>query len=54
MPKLGVGGDQLAKAITFFACMVGPRAIAHRIARNASIKNGIGSMGVFIEKSMKK
>ena len=54
MPKLGHGGDQLAKAITFLAYMVGPRAIAHLIAESASIKNDIGSMGVFIEKSKKK
>ena len=54
MPKLGHGGDQLAKAITFLAYMVGPQAIAHLIAESASFKNDIGSMGVFIEKSMKK
>ena len=54
MPKLGLGGARLAKAITFFAYMVGPRAIAHLIAESASFKNDIGSMGVFIEKSMKK
>jgi hypothetical protein len=54
MPKLGPGGDQLAKAITFFAYMIEPRAIAHLIAENASFKIGIGSMGIFIEKSLKK
>ena len=53
MPKLGPGGDQLAKAITFLAYMVGPRAIAHLIAESASFKNDIGSMGVFIEKVRK-
>ena len=50
MPKLGPGGDQLAKAITLFVCMMGPRAIAHRIARSASLKNGIGSMGSSLKK----
>ena len=54
MQKLDPGGDLIAKAITFFAYMIGPRAIAHWIAGNTSFKNGLGSMGLFIEKSWKK
>ena len=50
MPKLGPGGDQLAKAITFFAYMIEPRAIAHLIAESASFKNDIGSMGSSLKK----
>ena len=51
MQKLDPGGDQIAKAITFFAYIIGPRAISHWIAGNTSFKNGIGSMGIFIGKS---